>query len=369
MEIKSLLDTFFERAIITTSYSAADKLNELISKHNGVLLRPVFIIFTISIAGALTILNSNLLQNSGIQTTLAILMSKLIISLFPLTEEQKTYSIFATAVFYLVFWSAMCTLIKYYAKHNDQLNVLWEKIVPFIVIFTSLELIRIMTENHQMLLFYLIALSYLVIIQYYSTDILKASYIFLFIDSFMCRSVVLTIQDYIHTMVDNMDIAVIIFNCGLLILTYTIASKISNLPSQVHYCLGVIVFTISRQIFTLLQKYANNKLSQTFVIIIIIFNFLLFNQISKRLLATPVLNICINCIALSWTMMLDFWFASFYGIFEPFFIYFIVFIFIQKIKNSTSSVIDFTEGNFSNKEQMSILNAYEIIVITHVYKH
>ncbi len=356
---------FFERTIITTSYSAAETLNDLVSKHNGILMRPVFIIFTICITAALTILNCKLLQNSGIQTTLSILISKLIISLFPLTDEQKTYSIFASAVFYLAFWSAICTLIRYYAKHNDQLNDLWEKIVPFIVIFTSLELIRIMTKNHQMMLFYLIALSYLVIIQYYSAEFRKDYYIFIFIDSFMGRSVVLTIQDYIHTMVDNMDVAVIIFNCGLLILLYSITSKISNLPSQIHYCLSVMVFTISRQVFNILQKYGNNKVSQTFIIIIIIFNFLLFNQASKRVLASPVQNICINCIALSWTMMLKIWFASFYGIFEPFFIYFIVFISIQKIKNSISSVIDFTEGIFSNKEQISTLNAYEIIVMSH----
>jgi hypothetical protein len=364
MEVKALLNMFFERAIIATSYSAANKINDHIFIHDDGI-HPVIVIFAISVTGALTILNSNLLQNSGIQTTLSILISKLIISVFPLAEEQKTYSIFASAIFYLTFWSAICSLIQYYVKHNDQLNILWEKIVPFIVLFSSSQVIHIITENRQMLLFYLIALSYLVIIQYYSTDIQKESYIFLFIDSIMCRSIVLTIQDYIKSMIDNMDIAVVIFNCGLLILAYTITSQVSNLPSQINYCLGVMVFTISQQLFHMLQKYGDNKVSQTFIIIIIIFNFLSFNHASRRLLAAPILNICINCVALSWTMLIEIWIASFFGIFEIFFIYFIVFLSIQKIQNSTSSVIDFTEGIFSNKEQIAILYGYEMMMITH----
>lgn len=366
MEIQPLLTLFFERVVIATSYSAANRINDLITLHDSSHgIHSAFIIFTITVTGVLTILNSSLLQNTGLQTSLSILISKLIISIFPLAEEQKTYSVLAAVVFYLAFWSALCSLLSVVVKQNKTVSNLWDKTVPFIVLFSSSLSIQILIENQQMLLLYLLAFFYVVMIQYYYVDIQSSYYIFLFIDSIMCRAIVLSIQDYIKNMVDNMDVAVVVFNGGLLTIAYAYLSNVRNPASQINYCLGVLIFTVSQQIFSMLQKYGYNKVNQTFVITITIFTVFLFNNSCRMHLSMPILNIFINCIVMSWGMLIETWLASFYSIFEPFILYFIIFIAIQKIQSSTASVIDFTRGIFTNKEQIAILYGYEMMVITH----
>jgi hypothetical protein len=163
---KRLLETCFYRAIIAVSYSSADKITLLISNSDQSIKAP-FVIFIISLCAALIILNSRVLQNTGIQMSLSIVLSKLVISSFPLPEEQKVFFLLPSIVFYLALCSSICSVVDNVVSHSTSLKNLWSSIVPFVVLFTSSVILQKFNNASQLKLLYLISICYLVLSQYY----------------------------------------------------------------------------------------------------------------------------------------------------------------------------------------------------------
>jgi len=366
-EIKESLNNLFNRAIIAVSYSAANRIIVYVSAH-GLIINPVFVIFTISLTSVFIILNSGLLRVAGVQTSLSILLSKLLTSVLPLPEEQKGYFILPSVFFYLILCSCICSFIHNIVENSKIIAELWDRISPFIVLFSSSIIIQIITKNNNLQLLYLISICYLTIVQYFYCSWNKIDdvknrnyYFFMFVDSIMCRALVLFIQDFVKSKIDNKDIAVVVFNVFIVVMLYSIVlmnTKI-QVATQVHYTLGVLIFTISQQLFTILQKFCDNEIVQTFFITTTVMAILLYN----RHLGSPLYNICVNCLALSWTLLIEVWISSFHSAFEPFIVYFIIFIVIQKMQESALRVFDFTEGLFQTPKD--ILYGYEMIMIAH----
>ena len=180
----------------------------------------------------------------------------------------------------------------------------------------------------------------------------------------MCRAIVLCIQDYAKSAIDNMDISVVAFNVAILVIGHSlITAEDKIVTSQVQYCVGVMIFTVSRQLFVILQKHFDNEVVHTFMVIITIFVLIIYN--SSWQIGKPIFNILVNCLSLAWTLLIETWLTSFNSAFEPFLVYFIIFATLQTLQESSASVVDFTEGVVINKDQISILYSYEMMAITH----
>jgi hypothetical protein len=371
-EIRDTLNSLFDRAIIALSYSAANRITIFISSRQDQEIKPVFVIFIISLTAALIVLNSKLLQVSGVQTSLSILISKLLISIFPLPEDQTGYILLPSIIFYLILCATLCSFINYSVKESKLSAALWNRVVPFIILFSSSIILQVLTRNSQMKPFYFIALCYIVFVQYYSFSSAVdhggggvPEYLFLFIDSVMCRALVLGIQDVVKSKIDNMDIAVIFFNTVLVILGYSIVSmNEEQTVSQIRYCLGVMVFTISQQLFTIIQKKFDNDIIHSFIITTSVITVLLYNHDK---FTRPLYFLCINCLSLAWTLLIEVWISSFYSSFEPFIIYFIIFIIIQTFQDWAVHVFNFSKGIYHTHQGdlVASLYSYEAIVIAH----
>lgn len=388
--VKELLDIFFDRAIIALSYSAANKITLLISNtnsnfvvnnnNNNSLIKPAFVMFILSLSVALIILaNKHLNTNyySGIQTTLSILISKIFTSLFPLPEEQKgSYCILPSLLFHLIMCSSICSFLRFAFEKNKIITALCDRIIPFIILFSSSMVFQQLTDNRQMHLLYLFALCYLVFIQIpsppqnrYKDHIFSSTldFFLLFVDSIMCRALVLGIQDYVKAMVDNMDIALAVFNIGILVVLNYFLVMVGNYgPSQIQYCTGVMIFTISQQLFVIVQKYCGNEPVHSFIISLTVFTSLLYNKICRQI-GKSIFVICINCLSLAWSLLIENWLSSFYGGYEPFLVFLVVFLAIQNLQEATYLIVDFTQDCYASHRIANVIAyGYEMMsVIAH----
>ncbi len=248
---------------------------------------------------------------------------------------------------------------------------LWNRIVPFIILFTSATVLKTFEDSQQSKLLYLISFCYIIVSQLYLSKVdsnacseLMPSYHYfvLFLDSIMCRATVLCIQDYARSRIDNMDTAVVVFNACIVILGNSLI-QFSALPTQIHYCLGVLVFTISQQSFVILQKHCNDDKISSFIVVITMITLLFYTHSYNK----SLYNVCIICLSLAWTLLLEQWLASFYNLQEHLIIYLILFISIQKMKETMMQVLDFTEGVLS-KDHLLIVYGFEedmLMVIPH----
>jgi hypothetical protein len=353
-EVKYSLKSLFDRGIIALSYSAADRIISVISNDDQ-SIKTAFVILILSLTALLNLSNCKLLQNSGIQTSLSIVVSKLVISMFPLPEEQTVFCLIPAILFYLVLCSCICIIIDRLVKQCDTINLLWNSIVPFVVLFTSAITIQIFMDNAQMGQLYLISICYLALCQYFLyTGKSSENYFLLFFDSLFCRSLVLCIQDYVKANIDDMDFALVAFNACIIIVGYSLRATLSQ---QITYCISVMTFTISRQILTILQKKCDTQMMPPFVIAIMAMIVFLYN----RNLGIPISNISINCISLAWSSIIELWLFSFYGNLEQFLIYIIVFIALQSFEDFALSIYDFSEGLISP----NLFYNHDLMVIAH----
>jgi hypothetical protein len=362
---KEYLNVFFERATIAVSYSVANRITKYItSPDHSQAIKPAFTILALSLTIGLIFLNIKVIQNSGVQTSISILISQIFTTILPLPEEQKAYFALPSIVFYVLICSVICSCISYSLVQSQVSTALWDKIFRFVILFSSSIAFQILTAVQQMKLLYLIAFCYVIFAQFYFPQIEKPNFFLLFIDSIMCRAIVLCIQDYAKSAIDNMDISVVAFNAAILVIGHSlITAEDKIVTSQLQYCIGVMIFTVSRQLFAILQKYFDNEVLHTFMVTVTIFVVILYN--SNWHVGKPIYTIVINCLSLAWTLLIETWLTSFNSAFEPYLVYFIVFATLQTLQESSASVVDFTEGIVVNKDQISTLYSYEMMAITH----
>ena len=352
---KNSLKNCFDRAIIAVSYSAANKITILISNTDQ-SIKASFVIFIISLCAALIILNTKLLHNVGIQTSLSIIMSKLVISSFPLPEEQTIFFLLPSIMFYLVLCSSICSFIDFVVSHTTDVKILWSKIVPFVVLFTSSTILQKFNNASQLKLLYSISICYIVLSQYY-WKVDNGSHYALFFDSLICRSLVLCIQDAVKMSIDNMDIAIVIFNACIIITGYSLGTYLTQ---QMRYVVSVLTFTISQQLLTIVQKKCENQLIPTFLFVVLIVTIMMYNKHWDETIS----NISFNCFALACSSLIDSWITSFYNSLEPFIVYLIIFITLQSMQEIAMSLFDFSEGLFTIEKASHFYN-YELMVIAH----
>lgn len=371
--IKDVLNNSFDRANLAVAYSAANRIMLVLSnKSQDVVTSPAFIMFTIGLIATLIYLNSTLLKTPGIQISLSIVMSNLMTSFFPRPEVQTTYIILTSILFYLIMISGLCWFLHCTAKVSVTAKMLWEKVLPFLVLFTSAIVLKIASDAQQMKLLYFVALCYILLIQFYfdqNQNPDTANYFFVFVDSVMCRTMVLAIQDFAKSQIDNMDIAVIVFNMAVIFLVYSVAyiqkqqKKDLVLPPQVQYCLGVLNFAIAQQAFNFLLKLCNNEVLGALVTVTTVMTLLLYNRFYNQ----AFYNICIFCLGMAWALLVENWIYSFYNFYEHIIIYLIIFILIQKLQTAMSLVYDFSEGLLSRRNLSAGVYDYytNMMVIPH----
>jgi hypothetical protein len=150
------------------------------------------------------------------------------------------------------------------------------------------------------------------------------------------------------------DVGVVFLNTVLVVLGYAVAAE----QPQIQYCLGVMVFTISRQLFAIAQRRFDNDIIHCFAITATVAVVLLYDH---NKYTRPLFFLCVNCISLAWTLLIEVWIASFHGALEPFIIYFVIFVLVETCHDWAVLALDVSKGAKSDH----VLYSYEAFVIAH----
>jgi hypothetical protein len=157
--------------------------------------------------------------------------------------------------------------------------------------------------------------------------------------------------------IDNMDIAIVIFNACIIIIGYSLGTYLTK---HMSYCVSVLTFTISRQLLAIIQKKCDNQAIPTFIFAILVMMPFIYNN----KLVESLSNISINCFSLAWSGVIELWISSFTSHAEPFLVYIVIFISLESIHHTAITIFDFSEGMFT-WESASRLYNYELMVIAH----
>lgn len=352
--LKDVIRNSFDRANLAVAYSAANRIMLAIAIKKGQdTVRPAFGLLVVALTCILIYMNSALLKNNGIQMTLSIVISNIITSsLLPFPEMQTAYTMFTCILFYLVIISMLCWGVHCAVKHNVNTNMIWEKIVPFLVLFASAIVLKIVTDAQQIRILSIAAIVYLVMAQAarfhdkkkesnHTEDVDESSYFLVFVDSVMCRSLVLGIQEYAEIAVDNRGMGIIAFHMAAILLVYSVEpyKQVIENP-QMQFFVGVLLFTVARQTFQILLRLCNNGVLGSLATIVTTITLFLYNGFSNRILY----NIGVFCLGIGWAAQVEEWISLFTNFFEHAIFYTIIFILIQKLENTMMLLYNFTEG-------------------------
>ena len=360
--MQSVFEGFFQRAVVSISYSAADRL----AQH--LMLNQYSIAFGMLIL-ALTLASLLLLQpgkNECIQTTLTILVSKLITrKAFLPMEPQTSYLILPTVAFYVMFCATLCAAIAHAVKGlGPRFTTQWDSIVPYIVVFCTSAIVRTLQQKRQIHFLYFIVLCYPLCAS--TLEKFSSKYASLFTESIVSRGVVLIVENYVFGKIHKADIALSFFYMSIIVCTHYVLqpARISTFTNHLEVCLGVLLYSFSRHVLQTMQTYCNNEIGTIFAFTAALLIGMLYQ---RHIFSTSTIEFCINSLSILWSGMLNTWIFNFYHKWEPLFIYLMVFVLIQQLhdlvilhispdvpRRTAQHIIQMQSNNNNNKEIMLI---------------
>ena len=366
--LKQIFDCFFQRAVISVSYSAANRLSQYVMMDQD---SPTFTILVLSISFSIPFF----VKNECLQTTLAILLSKIVIRcLLVNIEAQSSYLILPTLCFYLVFCSKLCDAVLQ-SSPSPTFKTQWNSIVPFIVNSCTSEIIKLFQIQRQIHFLYFSVLFY----PFCSQSLQSYPFLSLFIDSIISRGIVLIVENYVFGKIHKADLALSFFYMCILVCAHfllqsykpnksitTTNDKNDNddddatnkskgpISKQVDICLGVLLYSFSNHLLQTMQTYCNNQLITTFALTGALLVLLLYHKSYNM----ASIDFCINSLSILWSSIFDTWLFNFYHNYEPLFIYLLVFVLIQYMHDHIAGVLNISAFNSydesNNREIMLI---------------
>ena len=384
MDSKNLgqvFDCFFQRAIISVSYSAADRLGQYaaLNQQSPAFVSMVLIItfFAFACAPKFGPLSSG--RNECLQTTLAILMSKLITTnaLMPMEKEQTSYLILPTILFYLIFCAMLCTRVGTFLQNiHPYFKGQWDSVVPYVVIFCTSRILKVFQRQRQMHFLYFVVLFYPVYADALESCLFfqYAAYLHLFMESIISRGVVLIVEDYVFGKIHKADLALSFFYMCILVCAHFVLQQRpcstkkeqprGPLARQREVCLGVLMYSFSSHLLQAMQAYCNNQLITTFALTAVLLVLMLYQ--TSIFPASSTTEFCINSLSILWSGILDAWVFNFYHKWEPLFIYFLIFVLVQYLQDRISSILSITaafsaQGSSKTKEIVLIATENDVM--------
>ena len=323
--LQQILDCLFQRAIVSVSYTTADKLAQHLLVNQGSAAFSMLVL-------ALVLLP--LPTNECLQTTLIILFSKLIThrAVLPM-ETQTAYLILPTIAFYLLFCAMLCAAVaQFMTCLGPRFTQRWDQIVPYVVVFCTSVIIRSLQQRRQIHFLYFAVLSYPLCAPWLQ-DRVPYQYVSSFTESVISRGVVLLVENYVFGRIHKADIALSFFYmCIIVCVHYVLQPRRVSGPCARHIdvCLGVLMYSCSSHLLQTMQMYCNHELSTTFAFTASLLVLMLY---PRHLFTSTTIEFCVNSLSILWSGMLNVWIFHFYHKWEPLFIYFMVFVLIHHLQS------------------------------------
>jgi hypothetical protein len=305
---------FFERAVVSISYSAAASLSQQ-GQGTSISLVAVCVLLLLMRAP----------KNDCIEATFSILVSRLFIStcMPPLHDD----ALIPAVLLYLVLCALLCETVRSTWK---DITRQWDLIVPYVVVFSTTRVLQGFRQHRQMHFVYLGAMCYLMWGQNRDDS---HSYLWQFLRSIVSRGIVLVADEYVLGKIYRVDLALSFFYLCLLVSAYVLVPPAA--AKQLELCLGVIMYALCTRLIQSLQSYCSGHVLATLAVTVSVMVAILH----QNRLGSSATELCINSLNIMWGSLVRSWVARFYGPWEPLFMYLILFFLLQGTKDLVASVL------------------------------
>lgn len=370
--LREIVDTFFDRAVIAISYSASARLLDRLtsSSAHGPSIGLVSLGVTVL---CFFLLADQIKGNACLQTTLAIIISKLVIHVCTPMEPSARHDgwvLPGIICFFLCLYSTLCIAMRQVLV-LERLQKPWDLIVPFIVIFSTSSILKAIKQNAEMRFLYVTIFCHLLWrTSYWDTPTTgEAShelYLAQFIDSIVARGILIVLDDLVFGAILRPGIGLcLLFASWLTILCVWFPRATRS--SQCQLCVGVLTYSLCSRLLHALQSLCYGQISITFAVVAAFMVLCLHlqpqsNGASTSFDFTPV---CSNALSILWSSMLDSWLFSFYQEWEQLLMYAILFWGMQGLKDTiepilqTSAALLLSPSEMKNNEAMLIASETE----------
>jgi hypothetical protein len=330
--LQTITESFFNRAVIAISYSASARMLDRLtsSAAHGPNIGLVALGLTII---CFLLLVDRVRQNACLQTTLSILVSKLVIHLCTPMEpsaHREGWVLPGILAFFLCLYVALCLAVRAVLV-LEPLRQQWELIVPFIVVFSTSAILKAIKHNAEMRFLYVAVLCHMLWRSTWTTpdDEIPRQYLAKFVDSIMARGVLLILDDLVFGTSIRPGIGqCLLFSTWLLLLcAYFPPDKRS---SQYQLCVGVLTYSLCTRIVQVVRLWCSNQVGITFALVAAVM--LLCLHIPPFFF--EITPLCANALAILWISVLDGWLFSFYQEWEQLLMYMIIFWGLQGLKDA-----------------------------------
>ena len=341
MDLKSfhlVLDSFFDRAIVSLSYDAAEKLAQHITADGNRLLDPTFTILSLTSAFVFfQILPSILYRNECAQNTFSILLSKLITYvMIPIEIQKSCWLALPAIIFYMTLYSLLCTafskMLPAFKKH-------WDNIVPYLIVFCTSSILKTIQMEKQTQLVCILVTCYFI----WADSINGWGYIKDFLDSIVSRGIVIVIEAHVFGRIHRgATISLSFFYLCIILCIHIILKPQGKKASNPHVCivLGVLLYSFSSHFVQSVQTFCGNNLSSSFLVSLTLLLILVYHL----RLTVSLMEFCTNILSIIWSSMFRSFTSSTYHHWEPLVVYLIVFLCMQAVKDRLAQLLDITSS-------------------------
>jgi hypothetical protein len=295
------------------------------------------------------LLSERIRRNSCLQTTCSILVSKLFLQVCTPMEpniRSNAWVLPGIICFFLVLYSTLCAAVRHVLL-LESLRVQWDQIVPFIIIFSTMSILRSLKENAELRFLYVAICCHL--LWWSSLDsLLHLESVFplltQFVDSIMARGILLILDDLVFGTTVRPGIGLCFsFMCWLTILCIFFPRE--KRSRQCETCVGVLSYSLCIRLVHALKLLCKDNIGVTFAVVLALIVLLLyFYQLEQGSLHffeyTPL---CSNALSILWGRVLDNWVFSLYQEWEQILMYMIIFWGMQSLKDAITSVLQKSE--------------------------
>lgn len=337
-QLQEIVNLFFDKAVIAISYTASSRLLDRFTSSSAHGLN--IGIVTLGITLICFVLFSEWIKNNAcLQTTLSIIISKLVIHLCMHIEPNNAHYdgnvLPATICFFLCFYSTLCVAIRS-VLILEHIHRQWDQIVPFVIIFSTSSILKSIKQNAEMRFLYVAIFIFMIwrsTLEFYCNSI--NPYLTQFLDSIIARGILLMLDDFIYGTSTRPGLGLcFLFGCCLTIIcTWFPKAKRST---QCQMCVGVLTYSFCSRVLQAIQKLCNEQISLTFVLVLT-FVVLCLNL---RTTVTDVNQFCAIMLGVLWRTILDQWLFSFYQEWEQLLMYMIIFWGIQGLKETITPILE-----------------------------
>lgn len=372
--LQEVLDCFFDRAVISISYSASSRMLERLTSSSAHGPNLSLTVLGLTIVCLLLLSEERVRRNACLQTTCSILVSKLVIKACTPMEPAARHDAWVLPgiiCFFLALYSTLCGVVRH-VLCTGSLRAQWDQIVPFVVVFSTSAILRAIKQEGELRFLYVAVICHL--LWWSSFDPLSAYFPYLaqFVDSIMARGILLILDDFVFGATLRPGIGLcLLFACWLTILCVLFPR--GKRSRQLEICVGVLSYSLCGRVVNALKLLCHEQMGVTFAVVISSLILLLYLPQPKQPSLFEYTPLCSNALSILWGSMLDSWVFSFYQEWEQILMYIVLFWSIQGLKDAITPVLQKSQQQQQLQQQLLLRarqnNTNEAMLIAHETQH